>query len=204
MTKINLEYQAKRLRMSFNQSKRDKLFNELTDYNNELRTLLDTSDRIAALRQGRGKAKKPAVSKGLWQFWRHADNLYNLLTRSWRCDCKAYHLANLMLQHRTTSRADFEVMFVFAQHSLIPKPWSWTWQETSIKMLDNELQVANANARSLTPIPNVPPQYARSQAPLQRQTPAVAQPIPGKSIGLRKSFMRKFKGGKTTAASPPR
>jgi hypothetical protein len=48
--------------MSLNQSKRDKIFEELTDYNNELRTLLDTSDRIAALRQSCEMEKKSAVS----------------------------------------------------------------------------------------------------------------------------------------------
>jgi hypothetical protein len=190
--------------MSFNQSKRDKLFNELTDYNNELRTLLDASDRIAALRQGRGKVKRSTVSKGLWQFWRHADNLYNLLTRSWRCDCKAYHLANLMLQHRTTSKSEFQIMIVFAQQSRMPKPWSWTWQETSIKMLEDEIQPARANSRPLKPTTSVPPQSVPSQVRLNHSTPLVVQAVPEKSIGLRKSFMRKFKGERTTIAPASR
>ena len=97
--------------MSLNQVKRDKLFEALTDYNNELRDLLDTSDRIAALRQSRGVEKRSAVHKGLWNFWRHADRLYSVLTQSWRCDCKRFHQANLFLQYRTTSKAEFRIMF---------------------------------------------------------------------------------------------
>jgi hypothetical protein len=99
VSKANFEFQAQRIKMAFNQSKRDKLFEAFTDYNNELRDLLDTSDRTAALRQNRDMGRRSAVSKGLWKFWLHADRLYSLLTQSWRCDCKMFHQANLFLQH---------------------------------------------------------------------------------------------------------
>jgi hypothetical protein len=68
VSKANFEFQTQRIKMSLNQVKRDKLFEALTDYNNELRDLLDTSDRIAALRQSRGVEKRSAVNKGLWNF----------------------------------------------------------------------------------------------------------------------------------------
>ncbi len=50
MSKANFEFQTQRIKMSLNEVKRDKLFEALTDYKNELRDLLDASDRIAALR----------------------------------------------------------------------------------------------------------------------------------------------------------
>jgi hypothetical protein len=181
------------MRMSLNRSKRDKLFEELTDYNNELRTLLDTSDRIATLRQTRAMGKKSAVSKGLWQFWRHADKLYTLLTQSWRCDCKRFHQANLLLQHRTTSKADFKIMFVYAQQHLDrPKPWSWTCQETNIKMLEDDWQPKKSAVSFTTITPTASTESNISQT--LSQAPKAPAPKPS---SFRKSFMGKFKKDKT-------
>jgi hypothetical protein len=186
--------------MSLNQSKRDKLFEELTDYNNELRTLLDTSDRIAALRQSREMEKKSAVSKGLWQFWRHADTLYSLLTQSWRCDCKRFHQANLLLQHRTTSRADFRIMFVYAQQNLNrPKPWSWTCQETNIKMLEDSCQPKKSTVSFTTITPTASTESMSSQTISQASTA-----LTPKKSSFRKSFMGKFKKDKANNPCYPR
>jgi hypothetical protein len=133
----NLGFQTRRI---FNLSKRDRLFKQLTDHNNELRTLLNSSDRIAELRQHHGARKGSAHLKGLWQLRRHAGQLYSLLMQSWRCECKTLHQTNLLLQHRTSSKAEFRIMFVYALQNLKPKPWLWTCQETNIKMLDAEWQ----------------------------------------------------------------
>jgi hypothetical protein len=198
MSKANFEFQTQRIKMSFNQSKRDKLFEDLTDYNNELRMLLDTSDRIAALRGSREGAKKSAVSKGLWQFWRHADKLYTLLTQSWRCDCKTFHQANLLLQHRTTPKADFRIMFVYAQQNLRPKPWSWTCQETNIKMLEDEWQLKKSTVTLTTVAPVTPTGLIPSQTPSQAPTPTH---MPKKS-SFRKSIIGKFKKDKVNNCTP--
>lgn len=186
--------------MSFNQSKRDKLFEDLTDYNNELRTLLDTSDRIAALRRSRDVGKKSAVSKGMWQFWRHADRLYNILTQSWACDCKIFHQANLLLQHRTNSNADFRIMFVYAQQNLRPKPWSWTCQETNIKLLEDDCQPKNSVV-SFTTI--ITPVASNESLPPETPLPNSPSPTPKKS-SFRKSIMGKFKKDKTEASCKAR
>jgi len=191
VSKANFEFQTQRIKMSFNQSKRDKLFEELTDYNNELRTLLDTSDRIAALRQNRTVGKKSTVSKGLWKFWLHADRLYSLLTQSWLCDCKKFHHANLFLQHRTTSNADFRIMFVHAQQNCKPKPWSWTYQETNIKMLEDEWQPKKLAVSFSTITPTVSTESITSPNPSH-----AASAPPQEKSSFRKSIMGKFKKDK--------
>ncbi|KAE8440783.1 hypothetical protein EG329_006583 [Mollisiaceae sp. DMI_Dod_QoI] len=192
VNKANLEFQTQRIKMSLNRSKRDKLFEELTDYNNELRTLLDTSDRIAALRQSREMGKKSTVSKGLWQFWRHVDRLYGLLTQSWRCDCKSFHQANLLLQHRTTSKVDFKIMFIYAQKTLNrPRPWSWTCQETNIKMLEDSWQPKKSTVSFTTITPTASTESISSQTLSQASTA-----ITLKKSSFRKSFMSKLKKGK--------
>lgn len=184
MSKANFEFQTRRIKMSFGQAKRDKLFERLTDYNNELRTLLDTSDRIAALRQNNGRGKKSSVNRGLWQFWRHADRLYNLITQSWRCECKTFHQAHLLLQHRTTSKVDFKIMFIYAQQSFNkPKPWLWTFQETNIKLLEDQWQPLSATPAASTPLIS-----AQKLPPIK----AIVVPEPMKS-SFRKSMIGKFK-----------
>ena len=148
MSKANLDFQTWRVKMSLNQSKRDKLFKQLTDHNNELRTLLNSSDRIAELRQHRGGARKGSAHlKGLWQLWRHAGELYSLLMQSWRCECKTLHQTNLLLQHRASSKVEFRIMFVYALQNLKPKPWLWTCQETNVRMLDAEWQPKKSAVR---------------------------------------------------------
>jgi hypothetical protein len=179
--------------MSLNQIKRDKLFSALTDYNNELRDLLDTSDRIAALRQSRGVEKRSAVNKGLWNFWCHADRLYSLLTQSWRCDCKRFHQANLFLQYRTTSKAEFRITFVYAQQNLKPKPWSWTCQETNIKMLEDEWQPKKSTVSFTTSSPTASTEYVSSPSPSPSKTSTAPSP---KKSSFRRSIMGKFKKDK--------
>ena len=182
--------------MSFNQPKRDKLFERLTDYNNELRALLDTGDRIAVLRHNRSVAKKSAVSKGLCQFWRHADRLYSLLTQSWRCECKTFHQANLLLQHRTTPNAEFNIIFFFAQQDITPEPWSWTWQQTNIKMLEDGWQPTKSSVRFSVTTPTV------SEEPISSQTPSQNDPVvqvvsKERKISFKKSIMWKFRSSKS-------
>lgn len=187
MSKANFEFQTQRIKMSLNQVKRDKLFKALTDYNTELRDLLDTSDRIAALRQTRGIEKRSAVNKGLWNFWRHADRLHSLLTQAWQCDCKRFHQANLYLQYRTTSTAEFRIMFVYAQQNHKPKPWSWICQETNIRMLEDEWQPNKSTVSFATSLPTTT--IASVSSPITCQTPT---PTPKKS-SFRRSIMGKFK-----------
>lgn len=184
--------------MSLNQAKRDNLFEALTDYNNELRDLLDTSDRIAALRQNRGVQKRSAVNKGLWKFWHHADRLYSLLTQSWQCDCKRFHQANLFLQYRTTAKAEFRIMFVYAQQNLKPKPWSWTCHQTNIKMLEDEWQPKKSTVSFTTISPTASIVSVLSPAP--PQTPTAPSP---KKPSFRRSIMGKFKKDKADIPYDP-
>ncbi|KAK7425124.1 hypothetical protein QQX98_000038 [Neonectria punicea] len=124
--------------MSFNKSRRESLFQQLTKGTDQLRDLLDSSDRIASLQQNRGAAK-PANTNAMRQFWRHTDKLYKLLTRSWNCECKQFHLANLLLQHRASPDLDFRISFFFGNSNEVTKP-SWTHLEARLRILEHNQQ----------------------------------------------------------------
>ncbi|KAM3550099.1 hypothetical protein ARSEF4850_008513 [Beauveria asiatica] len=175
--KANLDFQARRIRMSFNQSKRDNLFKQLTKGNDELRDLLDTSDRIAAIRQSRGVAKETAETKGLWQFWRHTDKLYKLLSQSWLCECRRFHSANLLLQYRTSPTPDFRIFFFSGNYSKAEKPL-WACQEAKIRMLqyDGEGRKPKRSVVNFAPDPVPPPSPASVATPVTTTTAPIPSP----------------------------
>lgn len=177
----NFDFQSRRIRMSLNKSKRDSLFRQLTKAIDELRDLLDSSDRIAALRQTR-RVAKTAETKGMWRFWHHTDKLYRLLARSWLCECKHLHLANLLLQHRTSPTPEFRVFFFFANCGKVKEP-PWARQEARIKILEpdgdrpkpKESSVVNFAPGSV-PSPSPFPSLAAIPG-TTRMAPAPAPPV---------------------------
>jgi hypothetical protein len=108
----NVSVLIRRFSLSLNESNRERLFKDLTKGNEQLRTLLDSSDRIANLQKSRGVTKKVADMKGMRHFWRQTGKLYRLLNRSWDCECRELHSASLLLEHRTAATADFQ-LFLF-------------------------------------------------------------------------------------------
>ena len=140
VSKANLEYQTQRIRFAFGQSSRNKLFDELSDYNKRLRDLLDTQDRLTAVRSTGKKGKIQLSGRVLSQFWRHASSLFSLLARAWQCECQTSHRANLLLQHRTTPAATFKILFLSSEDRESQAPGLWSWQETQLKLLNDENQ----------------------------------------------------------------
>jgi hypothetical protein len=134
----NLEFQAQRIKFSFNKKVRNQLLDELARYNAQLRDLLASSDRLAESR-GHWRNEKSAVGM-LHRFWHHANSLYSILANTWRCNCQTFHNANLLLQHRTTPEIGFNILFLFGQSMARPGPGPWTWQETKILVVENGLQ----------------------------------------------------------------
>ncbi|KAF2009486.1 hypothetical protein BU24DRAFT_467859 [Aaosphaeria arxii CBS 175.79] len=129
----NIEFEAKRIRFSLKKSSRERLFDKLQDANDRLRNLLDSSDHISEARRKTGTIKpNSAVNRKINDFWRHAVRLHHALIKSWQCSCMS-HVANLQLQHRTSEKVEFDVLFnLGADHKRLG------WQETKIKMLPAE------------------------------------------------------------------
>ena len=133
------EYEFQRIKFSlWDRQERNKLIEKLERNNKKLERLLESSDRLASSRCLRESKKSLVGATFLQGIWLHANSLFTILTKSWRCDCQPFHQTNLLLRHRTTSNVDFKVLLFFDQKKACPDPGSWTWQETDIKMLDNK------------------------------------------------------------------
>ena len=132
-TKQSLDYQFHRIKFALSQSNREKLFQEFTKYNDRLRDLLKTADKVTSLRKDRLSNDRSPTASMLKQFWRHAGTLYKLLSKAFNCQCRDSHHVDLQLQHRTVPDIEFNIMFIFSLISGHERPWSW--RDTKIKML---------------------------------------------------------------------
>ncbi|TVY27490.1 hypothetical protein LHYA1_G003227 [Lachnellula hyalina] len=210
----NMEFQAQRIKLAFNKTGRQQLFEDFGSHNQRLRDILGSSDRLASLRQAR--VPKSSVNAGLWKFWNHGNTLFNLLTEAWSCKCQPFHQANLLLQHRASPTVNFRVVFWFKKHLMVGQPW--TWQDTSIKLLE-ELSTPAVIKLHVPPPTNgaskdIAPPTTLPEAPTEALVlnPAISplkssQNVNGKDANksYRKSFMDKFKPHKTQKSliAPP-
>jgi hypothetical protein len=91
-------------------------------------------------------------------------------------------------------------MFVYAQQNLNrPKPWSWTCQETNIKMLEDSCQPKKSTVSFTTITPTASTESMSSQTISQASTA-----LTPKKSSFRKSFMGKFKKDKANNPCYPR
>ncbi|OBT68139.1 hypothetical protein VE03_01611 [Pseudogymnoascus sp. 23342-1-I1] len=141
----NIQFQTQRIKQAVSKSKREELFKKFGEYNERLANILGASDRISNLTQTRS-SKSIAVDKGLWKLWNHGSTLYKLLMAAWSCQCRPFHQANLLLQHRSSSTVTFQVVFWFKPQAAPRRP-PWTWQSTSITLVEEPARI-DANVLS--------------------------------------------------------
>lgn len=89
-----------------------------------------------------GRNSGSGLSKGLLEFWQHANRIFKLLNRAWCCSCQFSHGANLALTHRRSPEVDFKVLFWFSESDHASGPW--TWQETRIRKLESTTTAVTA------------------------------------------------------------
>ena len=172
--KPNFEFQKQRIKFTFNKKPRNQLLDELASYNTKLQKLLESSDRLAASRQQRGKRTRLASVK-MTSFWQHAKTVYGLLQRAWQCDCLGFHHANLLLQHRTTPEVELNVFFVFSWDAKQREAAPWKCRKTKIREVTDEVS-------NTIPVPTYP-------------TPLMPSKTTN-SLGLRPSLKNTFTGSK--------
>ncbi|KAH6719115.1 hypothetical protein BKA61DRAFT_474089 [Leptodontidium sp. MPI-SDFR-AT-0119] len=178
----NIEFHSQRIKLAFNKGPRQQLFEDFGDHNSRLRDILGSSDRLANLRRARVSRKSADANAGLWKFWNHGNLLFSLLSEAWSCRCQAFHHANLLLQHRVAPTVNFRVIFWFKTHLGNEQAGRgpWTWQDTSIKLLEEKQPaVITLTVPLMTAALPIPP-------PLPAIQP-VAQPVPPVKAPLKKT-----------------
>lgn len=195
----SFEYQTQRIKLAFNKTTRQELFEEFGAYNTRLRDILGSSDRLAGLRRARVTTKTAAINSGLSKLWNHANNVFCLLTEAWTCRCQTYHHANLLLQHRVSPIVDFQVAFLY--QPTLEGTLPWTWQNTYIKLLELEehtispgLFKAPVDSAATDPSPAPAPQSLNSHRTLDLRPKDLPTHKP------RSSFRDKFRSGRSKSS----
>ncbi|KAI0009576.1 hypothetical protein F4779DRAFT_627716 [Xylariaceae sp. FL0662B] len=164
------------------------LFEEFGRYDSQLIRLVGMIDDEAQSTQ----AKIPAFSSSqcsttLCSIWAHANALFKALSSAWACCCYDQHLAELLLQHRTTNKNEFNMLF--AKRS----PSSWHIQKALITVgsdphcqkpsisgsVDKKATVQPPQHLSIIPkyLPNARPKVACASIP-------AAPPPPDQGIAI--------------------
>lgn len=128
------------MKFSLGESTRDRLFEQLSSYNDRLEKLLSSSDEISELQKSRNIASKSAtasfVDTAICKFWHSASQFYVALLAAWNCECFDQHCAYLHLQHRTSAEKDFQLLLM-----PLRSQESGKWSSRQIKIMDkNEVK----------------------------------------------------------------
>ncbi|KAI1456075.1 hypothetical protein F4805DRAFT_250115 [Annulohypoxylon moriforme] len=110
--KDSVRPQLYKLRFSVGEATRNRHFEELKRYDFQLTRLLSMIDDETQFLQARAPAiNSLPCSSALCSIWVHANALFRAITSAWICSCPDQHLAELLLQHRTTNKNDFNMLF---------------------------------------------------------------------------------------------
>ena len=132
--KTKWDYEVFRIKFSFNELERNKLFSNLKEYNERLEKLLSTSDKITTLQIAAPSAytkSTSALEKVFAKARKKSGLLFKALRKAWQCSCQHHHFANLRLEHRTLPEICFEIILVFATSSSkkVETANQWSWKE---------------------------------------------------------------------------
>ncbi|KAK0631100.1 hypothetical protein B0T17DRAFT_488289 [Bombardia bombarda] len=162
-------FQLYRVKFSNGETVRKRLFGELQEYNDKLERLLDSSDSETRLvTQRKALAEGVAIEAAICSFWIHARRLFKVLTSALDCPgpCQD-HGANLVLQHRTSKKPEFQVTFTKAANLAVSSPnpiLQWEIQRTKILESDEETAAAEMFKESVSILEDLP-----RSVPLHRQ-----------------------------------
>lgn len=179
--KSKVVFEAKRVSYTLDKRTRTRLLQEIDDCNMRLRELLAMSNRVNALREANKNCTvENKVNKAMLQFWRHANSVFELLSKAWTCNCKGQHHTSLLLKYRRSPDINLRVRFLFGHDATAPGSGGWRRQDAEVKMLESGHPPNNIsiNVPTKTTNPNRPRGRLRSQqlGGLNNAQPALRKP----------------------------
>lgn len=128
------DYEVFRIKFSFNEPERNRLFSNLKEYNERLEKLLSTSIKMTTLQNAAPSANTKSTSaleKIFVKARKKSESLFRALQKAWQCPCQHHHFANLRLEHRTLPEIRFEIilMFTTSPSENVETANQWSWKE---------------------------------------------------------------------------
>jgi hypothetical protein len=121
---LKFDFEKERVMFVSNKTRQETFISCIRKNNEKLEKFLKFGGKVAALREeSTPRSRHSTVAKHVLQYWRHAQRLYDLLGRSWGCQCRNDHHARLYLQHRTSPAFEFCLLVLFSSSPLPAHPW---------------------------------------------------------------------------------
>ncbi|KAI0886875.1 uncharacterized protein GGS22DRAFT_118772 [Annulohypoxylon maeteangense] len=108
-SKDNLIY---RFKFCMGEAARNRHFEELERFNSQLEKILDMVYHKPQSFHTTMPTINPSSCVDLCNTWIHANALFKAMSSAWKCCCTGQHPTELLLQHRTTNKNEFNMLFV--------------------------------------------------------------------------------------------
>ena len=108
---LYIHFQLGKLQYAFTTARREELLEELESQNKRLETFLAAKDRESIIIQKYDMVRKLAISPRALHFWRHANDIYNVVETTWNCKCRP--CLSLWLDHQIVTLPQMTFMIPF-------------------------------------------------------------------------------------------
>jgi hypothetical protein len=123
--RVNFEWD--RIRFSTRETQREAAVCRVESLLNQIqRLLLQNDDTVRVRIQQADSIAKRHIRSTFLQIWRHAHSVYDLMFKTWSCDCQSQHYADLLLPSSAPPEVTFNLRLHYDRVSsaAVSVPWS--------------------------------------------------------------------------------
>jgi hypothetical protein len=121
---LRFDFEIERVKFASSKTKQETFISCIQRNNEKLEKFLKFGGKVAALREDSTPGSRhSSLAKHVFQYWKHAQSIYNLLEVAWGCQCRDHHHARLYLQHRTSPAFEFCLLVLFSPSPSPAHPW---------------------------------------------------------------------------------
>jgi hypothetical protein len=121
---VRFDFEMERVKFASSKTKQETFISCIQRNNEKLEKFLKFGGKVAALRENSTpRSRHCSLSKHVFQYWKHAQSIYDLLELSWGCQCHDHHHARLYLQHRTSPAFEICLLVLFSPSPSPAHPW---------------------------------------------------------------------------------
>ena len=121
---VRFDFEMERVKFASSKTKQETFISCIQRKYEKLEKFLKFGGKVAALRENSTpRSRHCSLSKHVFQYWKHAQSIYDLLELAWGCQCHDHHHARLYLQHRTSPAFEICLLVLFSPSPSPAHPW---------------------------------------------------------------------------------
>jgi hypothetical protein len=126
-----------RIRFSTRETQREAAVCRVRSLLDQIQRLLVQNDDTVRIRaqQSDGIAKRD-IRSTILQIWRHAHSVYDLMFKTWSCNCQSQHYADLLLSSSAPPEVTFDLRLYYDRASSVAISVPWSEQPARITRIE--------------------------------------------------------------------